>query len=86
MAMDRNTIEKMLGPVDSHLAAEIVRTDASAADLAQAMSWIHADEARLNEGAHLPTGVVAELVDLLAPSEDDDLSPEQGSGSTSGWS
>jgi hypothetical protein len=72
MAMTRSDIEKMLGPVDSDLVTEIVRTDASAADLAQALSWIHADEARLNDGAHLPSGVVAELVELLEADDDEE--------------
>lgn len=76
MAMSRSDIEKMLGPVDNQLAAEIARTDASAADLAQALSWLHADEARMNDGAHMPSGIVAELVDLLeAAEEEDNLSP-----------
>lgn len=72
MAMTRNDIEKMLGPVDDHLAAEIVRTDASAEDLAQALVWISADEAMVNDGAHMPTGVVAELIGLLDTTEDED--------------
>lgn len=72
MAMSRTDIEKMLGPVDNQLAAEIARTDASAADLAQALSWLHSDEARVNDGAHMPTGVVAELLDLLEVVEDED--------------
>lgn len=73
MAMSRSDIEKMLGPIDSQLAAEIVRTNASAEDLAQAISWVHADEARLNDGAHLPSGIVSELVDLLQADDEDDI-------------
>lgn len=72
MAVSRSDIEKMLGPVDNQLAAEIARTQASAADLAQALSWLHSDEARVNDGAHMPTGVVAELLDLLEAAEDED--------------
>lgn len=86
MAMSREDIEKMLGPVDSQLAAEIVRTDASAEDLAQALSWVHADEARLNDGAHMPSGVVAELVDLLEAGEDDEPDVPTGDGGVSDWS
>lgn len=80
MAMSKEAIEKMLGPVDNQLAAEIVRTDANAEDLAQALSWVHSDEARVNEGAHMPSGVVAELVDLLeAAEEEEPLAPSSGS-------
>lgn len=84
MALSRETIEKMLGPVDSQLVAEIARTDATAEDLAQALSWVHSDEARLNEGAHLPTGVVAVLVELLETDDDDDA-PMGTSSDTAGW-
>lgn len=75
MAMTRSDIEKMLGPVDDHLAAEIVRTDASAEDLAQALVWISADEAMVNDGAHMPTGVVAELIGLLDTADEEEPVP-----------
>lgn len=72
MALTRSEMERLVGPVDNQLAAEIVRTDATADELARAMAWIHADEALVNDGQHLPSGRVAELVALLAPPEDDD--------------
>lgn len=72
MAMTRNQIEKMLGPVDSQLAAEIVATDATVEDLAQALVWLNSDEAMLNEGQHMPSGVVAELIGLLEIADDDE--------------
>ncbi|WP_196259176.1 hypothetical protein [Pelagibacterium limicola] len=85
MAMNRSEIEKLLGPVDNQLAAEIVRTDASPVELAQALSWLHSDEARVNEGAHMPTGVVAELVDLLEAVEDEDGGSTPLDDGTSDW-
>lgn len=85
MALTRRDIEKMLGPVDNQLAAEIARTGADAADLAQALSWLHSDEARINEGAHMPTGVVAELVDLLEAAEDEDGSPGESGATGPDW-
>lgn len=72
MALTREQIEKMLGPVDTQLAAEIVATDATAEDLAQALVWLHSDEAMLNEGQHMPSGVVAELIGLLEAADDED--------------
>lgn len=72
MAITREDIERMLGPIDNQLAAEIAATDATAADLAKAMAWLQADEALVNDGDHLPTGKVAELIGILETADDED--------------
>lgn len=42
--------------------ADIIRSGASAEELAQAWAWVNADEAHINDGRPLPSGRVAELV------------------------
>jgi hypothetical protein len=49
------------------------------------LSWIHSDEARINEGAHMPTGVVAELIGLLEVVEDEGQSPQPAASVQGDW-
>lgn len=72
MAITREEIEQLLGPIDNQLAAEIAATDASAAELAKALAWVQSDEALVNDGGHLPTGKVAELIGILETADDED--------------
>jgi hypothetical protein len=72
MTLTRNAIERVLGPIDEHLAAEIAATEATTADLTTALAWLEADEARVNEGDHLPTGKVAELIGILETADDEE--------------
>lgn len=72
MDLSSENIVAVLGPVDETLVADILATGASVRDLAEAWAWVNADEALMNEGRKLPTGKVAELVDLL---EIDDEEP-----------
>ncbi len=67
--MTLDEITSVLGLVDSSLVAEINRTGASAAELAEAWAWFNADEALVNEGRSLPSGRVAELVGILEVAE-----------------
>ncbi|AEQ50843.1 hypothetical protein [Pelagibacterium halotolerans] len=80
MTLTRSEIERVLGPIDEHLAAEISATEATTADLTMALAWLEADEARVNEGDHLPTGKVAELIGILETADDEEgyaLPPSQ---------
>jgi hypothetical protein len=72
MTLNRAEIERVLGPVDNHLAAEISATEATAAELAKAVAWLEADEALVNDGDHLPTGKVAELIGILETADEDE--------------
>lgn len=72
MALTRDEIERILGPIDNHLAAEIAAIEATPAELSNALSWLQADEARVNEGDHLPTGRVAELIGILETADEED--------------
>lgn len=72
MAMTRDDMERVIGPLDDQLAAEIAYTDASPQELAEAMAWLNQDEALVNEGKHMPRGKVGELIAILAPPENED--------------
>ena len=73
MTMTARDITAIIGPADEHLLSEIMLTGATAGELAQAWAWVNSDDALVNEGRPLPTGKVAELIDLL---EDMDEDPE----------
>jgi len=71
----REDVTKAVGRVDDVTIAEIIGTDATADELAEARAWLVNDEPLLNAGKPLATGRVRELIDILAelePSEDDD--------------
>jgi hypothetical protein len=60
----------VLGPIDEAKIAEIVATEATIEELAQAWAWVNSDEALINEGKPLPSGKVAELIDLISAGEE----------------
>ena len=74
--LTRDAISRVLGPVDDNLAAELVATGATERELSEAHAWLISDEALINEGQHLPTGRLAELIDILrdleAPASDEE--------------
>ncbi|WP_404405312.1 hypothetical protein [Pelagibacterium halotolerans] len=72
MPITRSEMEKILGPVDNQMATEILSVGASAEELARALFWVNSDEAFVNEGAHMPTGKVAELIEILESAEMED--------------
>ena len=74
----REDVTKAVGRVDDVTIAEIIGTDATADELAEARAWLVNDEPLLNAGKPLATGRVRELIDILAelePDEDDDKVP-----------
>lgn len=71
MTMTAHDITAIIGPADEQLLAEIMLTGATAGELAQAWAWVNSDDALVNAGRPLPTGKVAELIDLLDDMDDD---------------
>ncbi|CDX20345.1 conserved hypothetical protein [Mesorhizobium sp. ORS 3324] len=69
--MTRNDIISVLGPVDEAVIADIALTGASLEELQEALAWIGADEALVNEGHALPSARVAKLIEILEPPEDE---------------
>ncbi|MGO9008405.1 MAG: hypothetical protein ACLQIQ_06455 [Beijerinckiaceae bacterium] len=72
MAMTLDQIAAVLGPTDKEIASAIVATDATAEDLEEAWAWLQNDEALINQGRPLPTGKVAELIEILSPASEDE--------------
>ena len=64
-------IRAVLGPVDETLIAEVSQTGATPGELAEAWTWLHADEALISEGRPLPKGRVADLIAILEAAEAD---------------
>ncbi len=71
MALTREDVISVLGPVDETLAAELLASGASLIDLEQAWAWLNSDEALINEYKPLPSGRVAQLIDILSPPDDE---------------
>jgi len=71
MSLTREEVASVLGPIDDTLAAEVLATGASLAELEQALAWLNADEAQVNEYRPMPTGRVAQLIDILSGPDDE---------------
>lgn len=67
--VSREGIERVLGPVDDALAAQIAGTGASERELQEARGWFMDDESLVNEFRPFPKGRVAELLEILESSE-----------------
>jgi hypothetical protein len=81
--LTRDDVIKAIGVIDDATIAEIIGTDATADELAEALAWIANDEPLLNAGRPLATGRARELVDILTelePAEDDGREPGPVSG------
>ena len=74
----RDDVMKAIGAVDDVTIAQIIATDATVDELAEAQAWMANDEPMMNSGRPLATGRVRELVDILAELEPDD--DEDGRG------
>jgi hypothetical protein len=71
----RDDVIKAFGAIDDVTVAQIIATDATVDELAEAQAWLANDEPLLNSGRPLATGRVRELVDIIAelePDEDED--------------
>jgi hypothetical protein len=69
----RADVIKAVGGVDDVTIAEIIGSNATVEELAEAQAWIANDEPMMNAGRPLATGRVRELVDILselAPGDD----------------
>jgi hypothetical protein len=71
MGLTREDVTSVLGPIDDNLAAELLATGASLAELEAAWAWLNSDEALVNDYQPMPTGRVAQLIDILSPPDDE---------------
>ena len=73
--LTRDDVVRAIGPADDVTIAEIIGTDATREELAEAKAGIANDEPLMNDGRPLAQGRVRQLVDILADldsSETDD--------------
>jgi hypothetical protein len=68
--LTRDEIVTALGSVDDTLVSDILGTGASSEEFAQARVWLANDEAPINAGEPLASGVVARLIGILECLED----------------
>lgn len=68
--MTYDDVVAVLGPVDQDLAAELIATGASVAELREAFNWLNNDEALMGEGRPFPGTRIAALIEMLEPEED----------------
>jgi hypothetical protein len=54
------------------LVSEVAALDPSPEELMQAWTWVSADEALVNEGRSLPSGKIAQLIEILSPPDGDE--------------
>ena len=71
MALTREEILSVLGPVDDELVTELMATGASTRELREAWGWLHNDDALMDAGRPLPGTRVGRLIELLEPDEDE---------------
>jgi hypothetical protein len=70
MTIAKSDVRALLGPIDEALVTDIIATGATPEELAQAWAWLNSDEALVNEGRPMPSGKVAELLEILASEAD----------------
>ena len=60
-------IRRIVGSVDEKTAADILAIGAREDELLEAVAWVHADDAMMDQLRPLPSGRVGRLVEILQP-------------------
>ena len=68
----RDDVKRAVGTADDVTIAQIIGTEATVEELAEAQAWIANDEPLLNAGRPLAHGRVRQLVDILSELQPDD--------------
>jgi hypothetical protein len=63
--LTKDAVERVLGPVDDSLVAELALTGATEQELREAQTWMTNDEVLVNEFQPFPSGRVGDLVRIL---------------------
>ena len=64
-SLTRDAVARVLGPVDDHLMADILSTQASESELRAARHWLANDDAVLREVRAFPDTRVGRLIEIL---------------------
>lgn len=70
-ALDRQTVEEVMGRLDDLKLAEILRTGASPAELLEAKRWTAGDKRTVSDSLPIRLAVVDRLCDILRTDEPD---------------
>lgn len=65
-SLTRDAVLKAVGEVDDSIVAGLVGMGVTSEELAEARAWVDSDEALVNSGKPLPSGRVAQVVELLS--------------------
>lgn len=68
----RDDITRAVGAADDVTIAQIIGTQATVEELAEAQAWLANDEPMMNAGRPLAQGRVRQLVDILSELQADD--------------
>jgi hypothetical protein len=79
----REDITRAIGIADDVTIAQIIGTEATVEELAEAQAWLANDEPLLNAGRPLAHGRVRQLVDILTEIQADDDEDEVGPSAVS---
>jgi hypothetical protein len=74
----RDDVTRAIGVADDVTIAQIIGTEATVEELAEAQAWLANDEPLMNAGRPLAHGRVRELVDILSelqPDDEDEVGP-----------
>ena len=75
--LTRDDVIIALGQVDDIVVAEILKTGATAEELAEAQAWLSNNEPLMNNGRRLAAGRVTRLIEIIEDIDDEAPSPEQ---------
>jgi hypothetical protein len=73
--LTRDDVMTTLGDVDETVIADIMKTGATADELAEARAWLANDEPLMNSGKPLAAGRVGRLVEILGSLEEEEPGP-----------
>ena len=68
----RDDVTRAVGAADDVTIAQIIGTEATVEELAEAQAWLANDEPLMNAGRPLAQGRVRQLVDILSELQADD--------------
>jgi hypothetical protein len=71
-AATASQVREILGPVDDEVVLRVVQTEASAAEVLEALTWISADDHLGQTLQRQPAGRVAAICDILSADQEED--------------
>ena len=74
----REDVKRAVGAADDVTIAQIIGTEATVEELAEAQAWLANDEPMMNAGRPLAQGRVRQLVDILSELQADNEEEEPG--------